>query len=274
MDATCFNVEPAASAAWHGDAPAAASQLPRLAGPVRGTMRLRGIMPLRGIMLDTADVFYDATLWQRWLARLIGHLGLAVDYAAFFDAWQRDYLVDVNRGRRETTEALQAFLLASGLSWAQIDEIEAASRIRRQNLESHLRPLPGVVSTIAALASSNVALLAWADIPQPAAQLAARFERLGLAHRFHSILTSFDVERAQPEPQCYRAALDALQLAEREVLYVGHDARHLAGARAAGLRTVAFQGGAKADFYLPRFVDLLDMVKTLAVESGVKGNGR
>ena len=93
--------------------------------------------------------------------------------------------------------------------------------------------------------------------------------RLGLANRFRAVLSSFDLEAAQPAPQCYQAALAALDLAADRVAYVGHDALHLAGATAAGLRTIAFnyQTAAKADFFLSSFEDLLPLVHGTLVGS-------
>jgi FMN phosphatase YigB (HAD superfamily) len=222
--------------------------------------------PAGGLMFDMADVLYDDTRWRRWLLRLVNQLGVRVDYVDFFRAWDHDYLVDVNCGRREVAEALQAFLLASGVSWAQVDEVEAASRVQRQGFQLNVRPLPGVVSTIAQLCQWRLPLVAWADSTQTAAKLAERVERLSLAKRFQAVLSSFDLECAQPSPQCYQAALDVLGLSAPQVVYVGHDAEHLAAAKAAGLRTVAFnfQRPARADHYLTRFEDLLEVVNPCA----------
>ena len=216
-----------------------------------------------GLVIDVPDVLYDATLWRRWLVRLLTRLNPSINYTTFFQAWDRDYLADVHCGRREFSEAFQSFLLLAGLSWAQIDEIEAASRLRRQNFEQNARPLPGVVKTMTRLDSLGLRILAWADAPHSGARLAERLERLGLTNRFAGVLTSFDLELAQPSAACYLAALESLDLPAGQTLYVGHDARHLAAAGALGMRTAAFnsQPDARADFYLLRFEDLLPLVE-------------
>jgi FMN phosphatase YigB (HAD superfamily) len=221
---------------------------------------------INGILFDTDDVLYDATPWPRRLWRLVRALGVSAGYGEFFDRWEHHYLVVVSCGRREDVEAFQSFLLAWGLSWAQIDEVEAASRVEWRDFERCLRPLPGVVKTIARLAESGVAMAAWADSGQPAARLAERLERIGLGGRFGRVLTSFELEAAQPAEACYRALLDALGKPARDVLYVGHDALHLAGAAGVGLRTAAFnyQPGAAADFYLGGFEELTGLVESSA----------
>jgi HAD superfamily hydrolase (TIGR01509 family) len=154
--------------------------------------------------------------------------------------------------------------LARGLSWAQVDEVEAASRIQRENLDLDLRPWPGVVKTISELAGQGLSLLAWSDACHPAAELARQLDRLSLGNRFRAVLSSFDIEYAQPSPQCYQAALNALGLPADQTLYVGHDAEHLAAARTFGLHTAAFnhQRAARADFHLTRFEDLIPLATT------------
>lgn len=238
-----------------GDTPAAATPRPDpRAAP--------DAPPVAGIVFDVPDVLYDATLWRRWLLQLVGRLGVRVGRDEFFRAWDAQ-LVDVHRGRREYAEALQSFLLDCGLTWALVDEIEAASRIQRQNLEQNVRPLPGVVHVLDELERLGLSLAAWADAPHGAARLSERLKRLAPAARFDAVLTSFDLECVLPQPQCYRAALDALGLSSAQAVYVGHDAAHLAAAAAAGLRTVAFnfEPAARADHYLTRLEELLDVVK-------------
>jgi beta-phosphoglucomutase-like phosphatase (HAD superfamily) len=181
-------------------------------------------LPINGVIFDVDDVLYDATLWRRWLLRLVNQLGVHAEFGEFYGPWDRDYLVDVHCGRREYTEALQSFLLASGLSWAQVDEVEAASRIQRAKLDGSLRPWPGVVKTIAALDDWGLPLVAWFDACQRSTELAQWLERLALASHFRAVLSSFDLECAQPAPRCYQVAVAALGRPAGETLYVGHDA--------------------------------------------------
>jgi FMN phosphatase YigB (HAD superfamily) len=65
---------------------------------------------------------------------------------------------------------------------------------------------------------------------------------------------------------CYRAALDALSHPAGEVLYVGHDAQHLAAAARAGMHTAAvnYTPGAQAEHLLARWEELLSVVDRLS----------
>jgi HAD superfamily hydrolase (TIGR01509 family) len=228
--------------------------------------RIDAAAPVGGVVFDVPDVLYDATLWRRWLVQFVGRLGIRLGYAQFHRAWDAQ-LVDVHRGRREYAETLETFLLNLGLSWAQVDEIEAASRIQRQNLELAVRPLPGVARTIDELARLGLSLAAWADAPLVAGKLAERLERLLPHARFDAMLTSVELESTQPAPRCYQALLELLGLPAARTVYVGHDAAHLAGARSCGLRTVAFnhEPAAQADHYLTRFDDLATLAKSWSI---------
>lgn len=215
---------------------------------------------LAGIVFDAPDVFYDATLWRRWMFQLLVRMRVVADYAEFHGRWEM-HLTDVNCGRREFGEALQSFLLGYGLSWAQIDEIEAASRIQRQTLEVEVRPLPGVVAAIRALNQQRVPLVAWADVPLTSAKLAERLDRVLPRAEFHAVVTSFEVECSQPDGECYRCMRELFANSAGRILYVGHDAVHLAAARHAGMLTAAlsYLPAGEVEFSLPRLEDLAEI---------------
>ncbi len=218
------------------------------------------VTDLAGIVFDVPDVFYDATLWRRWLFQLLVRMRTLADYVDFHARWER-HLSDVHCGRREFGEALQTFLLNYGLSWAQIDEIEAASRIQRQVLEVDVRALPGVVSTIRTLNQLKVPIVAWADVPLTSAKLAERLERIVPRARFQAVVTSFEVEYTQPDEHCYKIMREAFAASPGIVLYVGHDPVHLAAARQAGLLTAAlsYLPAGEIDFALPRLEYLAEI---------------
>jgi FMN phosphatase YigB (HAD superfamily) len=220
-------------------------------------------LAIRGLILDLANVIYDATLWRRELVRLLGRLHVPATYPAFFDRWQRDYLLDVQRGFRQYDEAFQAFLLSAGLSWGQIDEVEAFARCQRQAFEDNLRPLPAVAQTLSTLTERGVQLVALCDASQPAAFLARRVERLGMGGAFRQVLSSLDLGATKPAADCYTAALAALDLPACDVALVGCDCRSLDGARACGLRTIALnaQEPLEADAHLTSFAEILELVE-------------
>ncbi|HEX5446239.1 MAG TPA: HAD-IA family hydrolase, partial [Pirellulales bacterium] len=202
---------------------------------------------LQGLLFEMDDVLHDATLWRRWLLQLLVRMGLNTRYRSFFRVWDDEYLDDVHCGRREMSEAFRSFLLAAGLTHAQIDEVVAAAQARKRYLDATLRPLPGVRTTIQRLAERGVALGVLTDSDRSGDDLRQTLRGLGLGEQFSVVLSSLDLGRTKPDTFCYRSALGLMGFEARQVAFVGHAADDLNGARRAGLRTVAFHratGGA------------------------------
>lgn len=222
------------------------------------TAGLRRFANVSGLVFDMGDVLIDATAWRLWLLQLLGRLGLHAGYRSFFDIWDRDYLDAVHRGERDYGEAFEAFLRDAGLTRGQIDEIVAASSVRKRELESEVRPFPGVRPTLERLRRSGIRLAVLSDSESPAVAIAARLERLGLGGLFGAVVSSADLKLTKPAPAAYAAALRGLDLAAVQTAFVGHDAEELRGARRAGLRCIAFNfdRDASADVFLGRFDEL------------------
>jgi len=244
----------------------------RVDGVSQGRVRALGALggPVEGLLFDLGDVLYDATLWRRWLLRVLTQLGVHTSYRSFFHIWDHDFLDDVYRGRREFCEAFEAFLRSVGLSPGQIDEVEAACQARRSAWERNVRLLPGVRPTLAKLRAAGVPMGVLSDSEYPAAVLAERLDRLELAGTFRTVVSSLDLERIKPDPVCYRTALRAMELPADRVAFVGHDAEELAGATDVGMPTIAFNydADAKADVFLPRFEEILPLVGPPASQPG------
>jgi FMN phosphatase YigB (HAD superfamily) len=101
-----------------------------------------------------------------------------------------------------------------------------------------------------------------ANAEEPAEQVGERLSRLGLAGQSRCVVSSYDLGAAMPDEAAYRAGLAALGLDAHETAFVGHASRRLAGAKRAGLRTIAvnYDPDAVADVFLGRFAELGAMV--------------
>ncbi|NLX96501.1 MAG: HAD family hydrolase [Rhodopirellula sp.] len=217
--------------------------------------------PIRGLLFDMGDVLHDTTLWRRWLLQLLGRLGLRTNYRSFYHVWDRDFLADVHRGRREFCEAFQAFLLSVGLTPAQIDEVQAACQARRRQWEDTARALPGVKPTLARLQSAGYVLGVLSDSEHPSDALSRQLDRFGIGGFFSTVVSSIDLGETKPHPIGYRTALERMKILPEQAAFVGHDTLELSGATGAGLQTIAFNfdPDAKADVFIARFDELLDV---------------
>ena len=222
--------------------------------------QLRG--PIAGLVFDAGDVLYDATVWRRWLLQLLARLGMHTNYRCFYHVWDHEYLLDVHRGRRDFCDAFRQFLLAVGLSSAQIDEVERACHGRRNQWLSTVRLLPGVRSTVARLRALELPMTVLSDSEYSGDTIRQRLDRLGLKDAFAGVISSIDLGHTKPEPQCYQAALDVMGVDAAEAVFVGHDTVELRGATEAGMQTVAFNFSpdAEADVFLARIEELVDLV--------------
>jgi FMN phosphatase YigB (HAD superfamily) len=215
----------------------------------------------RGLLLDACNILYDDTAWRRWLLRLLRRLGLRTTCGCFFHVFQRDYLGDVYCGRRTFDEALAEYLRSVGLSCGQIDEVATAFVSYRRSAENDVRPLTHVRRALGELRAADLALGVLCNTEQPGPVLRERLDRLFGEPLFAAVVSSRDLGRAMPDGACYAAALEAIGLPARHVAFVGHDAMELAGARAAGLATVAFNADsdAQADVQVYDLGELLDL---------------
>ncbi len=222
----------------------------------------------RALLFELDNVLHDSTLWQRWLWQLLTRLGLHRDFHSFCAIWQRGYMHEVYRGGREFGNALRAFLVDSGMSTGQIDEVEAASSARRREMSENVRPLPGVAKTLSQLAGAGIVLGVLANSECCGPELRERIDRMGLLSRFQFVFSSRDLGHAKPEPSCYQAALDMLRLPAHSVGLVSCYIDDLAGAAAVGIRTIAVNAEteAVANFQLQRFDELLAVCVPNAAE--------
>jgi phosphoglycolate phosphatase-like HAD superfamily hydrolase len=217
-------------------------------------------------VFDLSDVLYDATVWRRWLVPLLARFGVRVDYAAFFAAWDRDYLDAVYCGRRRYDEAFQTMLRTTGLTSAQIDEIEAAGHARRRDLATNRRLFPGVRTTLARAQAAGYPLALLCDTDVPATEVRGQLDRLRIGEYFEHIVSSLDLGQTKPHPVGYHAVLTALGRPADRVAFIGHEACDLAMARDVGMATVAFNSlpDAIADVQLQRFSELVDLLRVEA----------
>jgi putative hydrolase of the HAD superfamily len=89
----------------------------------------------------------------------------------------------------------------------------------------------------------------------------AWFEQAGFGDVWDSIISSKELGVRKPNLEIYQAALDQFEIEPSRAAFVGHKKSELDGARAAGMRTIAFnyEAGATADFYIEQFSDLITL---------------
>lgn len=220
-------------------------------------------MVISALLFDMDDVLYDATVWRRWLLRLLGHLGLHTHYDAFFHVWERTYLCDVYRGQCDYWDAFRSFLAAVGLSAGQINEVTAASQTRRREFHQGIRAYPGVRATLARISATGMPIGILCNSSCTSDELQQRLFQIGLGGHFQFVLSSRQLQQVMPQRETYHAALERLGIPEEQVAFVGHDSIDLSGASSEGLVTIAFNHApdVESDIPIERFEELTRLVR-------------
>jgi len=167
-------------------------------------------------------------------------------------------------GTRDLAEALLDRFPTDGRH-ARTDELAELIEISGAGVDE--RPVEGSLEVVEQLRRAGVRLGIISDTGfSPGSVLRGFLSRAGLLHRFEPAALTFsdEVGVPKPNPRIFRAALGALGVEPSQAVHVGDlRATDVAGARAAGMRSVRFMGchndgsaGPEADIVISRLTDL------------------
>lgn len=119
--------------------------------------------------------------------------------------------------------------------------------------------LDGVPDTIIQLKRKGYILGIITDTAMPFSKKLNWFDQYGFGHVWDSVISSKELGVRKPSPVLYETALAQVGISPDEAVFVGHKTTELQGARAVGMKTIAFnyEVDAVADIYLEKFSDLL-----------------
>jgi putative hydrolase of the HAD superfamily len=117
----------------------------------------------------------------------------------------------------------------------------------------------GVPDTINALKTSGFLLAIITDTAMPFSKKLAWFDEHGFGRVWDVVISSKELGVRKPSPEMYQKALSQAGVSSEEAIFVGHKKSELDGAKAMGIKTVAFNydRDAIADIYINHFSDLL-----------------
>jgi pyrophosphatase PpaX len=115
--------------------------------------------------------------------------------------------------------------------------LESYRAHQREHHDTLLRPFPGAVETVAALAERGFQL---AIVTSKHRRGTLRgMELCGLTSHFPEIVTPEDVTHAKPHPEPVLTAMRRLGVDPAETVFIGDSPHDIAAGRAAGVRTAA-----------------------------------
>ena len=177
-----------------------------------------------GVLLTNGwDQRERAAVIEHFHLNLVEFEALHIDY---YDAWERASIT--------LTEYLDATIFYEPRSFSR-DEFFAL-------MLTQSKPQPdGALGILTELAASNHCLLGALN-NEARETNKYRFDHFRLRELFKLTLSSCYLGLRKPEPAIYRRALDILNRPAERVLFIDDRAENVAGAAAAGLKAIRFEG--------------------------------
>lgn len=210
--------------------------------------------PIRALLFDAGDLLYYRAERGRYFTEFLEALGLNIEQdqaTERFSLRQQAY-----RGQMSQQEYHIAILQLYDITQPEL--VKSGLKALKKD-ENNVQFFEGVAETLIALKNMGYLLGIVTDTANPLHAKLSWFERGGFGHVWDAITSSLDIGVRKPDPRIYCAALGQLGVTVKQAVFVGHKRSELEGARSVGMKTIAFNydEGAKADYYIEKFADLL-----------------
>jgi HAD superfamily hydrolase (TIGR01549 family)/HAD superfamily hydrolase (TIGR01509 family) len=208
------------------------------------------------LLFDAGDILYHRPERGCKLAVFLSGLGLK---GKIPDEEAKNRLVQkAYRGQINLEQFREGMIRLYGVT--EPYQIEKGKMILTEE-DEEVQFFEGVQQTLLALKEAGYLLGIITDTVNPISVKLNWFEQGGFAHVWDSIISSQELGIRKPDPGIYKAAMTQLGVTSKRAVFVGHKASELDGARAVGMKTIAFnyEKDAKADFYIQQFPDLLNL---------------
>jgi putative hydrolase of the HAD superfamily len=208
---------------------------------------------VRAIIFDAGDILYYRTERGKYFTAFLRELGLEPDPALHQARKAIEH--QAYRGQITHTAYREAVVRLYGVT--RPDLVERGKQALIDD-DANVVFFDGVKDTLLALKARGCLLAIITDTANSISAKLSWFERGGFGHVWDSIISSMDLGTRKPDPRIYQAAFRQLGVTPDQAVFVGHRAVELEGARAVGLRTIAFNydPDARADCCIQRFADL------------------
>jgi HAD superfamily hydrolase (TIGR01549 family)/HAD superfamily hydrolase (TIGR01509 family) len=212
--------------------------------------------PVRALLFDAGDMLYYRAEPGCYLKKFLEELGLNLEEnhaVERFTLRQQAY-----RGQIDQEEYQETLLQLYGIT--QPEQVERGLIALKKD-ENNVQFFDGVKETLFALKDKGYLLGIVTDTANPVHAKLGWFERGGFGHVWDSITSSTDIGVRKPNAKIYHAALKQLGVSTDQAVFLGHKTSELEGARAVGMKTIAFNydEGAPADYYVEKFADILQV---------------
>ena len=216
-----------------------------------------------GLLFDAGDILYYRPDRGRRLFTFLNELSIHIEDTR--TPIRNSLAHQAYQGKIDQEQYWADLLRSYGVVLPQ--DIERGKRILEEE-DNDLVFFEGVPETLFALKNKGYLLGIVTDTSSSVSTKLKWFESGGFGHVWDTIISSRELGVRKPSPDIYLAALKQLGLNPGQAVFVGHSAIELEGARAVGIRTIAFnyEPAAKADDYIDCFSDLLSLPYLIQTE--------
>ena len=224
--------------------------------------------PIRALLFDAGDILYYRQNSGSKLAAFLDEIGLP--YKEYLPGKKSALRDQAYQGLINYDQYQEAILRFYGIT--QPDQI-ARGKIILDEEANNVQFFEGVPETLKSLKDEGYLLGIITDTALPVHVKLNWFERGGFGDVWDSVISSKELGVRKPNPRIYQVALQQLGVSADQTIFVGHKSSELDGAKAVGIRTIAFnyEDGVAADFYISHFSDILKIPLQLIPESIEQG---
>jgi len=211
---------------------------------------------IRALLFDAGDLLYFRPERGKFFTEFLEKLGINSEERFGHERYllrQQAY-----RGEIEQEDYQKEILNLYGIN--QSEQITCGLEAMKKD-ENNVQFFEGVRETLLTLKEAGFLLGIVTDTANPVHAKLEWFERGGFGHVWDAITSSLDAGVRKPNPKIYHAALEQLGVSIKQTIFLGHKKSELEGARAVGLKTIAFNydEDAQADYYVDNFADILQI---------------
>jgi putative hydrolase of the HAD superfamily len=228
----------------------------------RSATRPRNHKEIRALLFDAGDILYFRPNRGQHLKNFLKQSGLA-NRKLHPDA-ENTLKSQAYHGQITQNQYREELLCLYGVT----DPVLLARGIEAMDLDdNNVEVFKGVSETLKSLKKEGFLLAIVTDTAVPLHIKLSWFEHGGFGDVWDSVISSKEMGTQKPDQRIFNAALQQLGVTVAQAVFVGHSPEELDGARAMGMKTIAFNYDeqAKADFYIEEFKDLL-RIPALCVE--------
>jgi len=214
------------------------------------------VKKIKAIFFDAGDILYYRPERDRHLNEFLA--GRKVNPAPDFEL-ERKRIKDLAfSGQMRRHDYYRQLIRLYGITDAK--DIEEGLRALSRD-DATVAIFEGVPDTINTLKEKGFLLGIITDTAMPFTRKLDWFDEHGFGRVWDVVISSKEMGVRKPAPSMYEEALNQTGLKPAEAVFVGHKTHELDGARAVGMKTIAFNYDvdAQADVFIEDFRDLLSV---------------